>query len=254
MGLGTFLFKSIAKSATRGVNHTVSSAITAAVVSGAATAASVAVSNYMNNKQQASRPQVQSNSSATSRPARNPYQDAMIGKVAVCYYVAKADGYISPAEQMEIDAIASELLSNSSFTPEAKHEFEKITHMQTISFSVVESYLSRVDSNTLVSFAKDVENIANASEGVLPAEAKAIDVFEKYVTAKTGYTFEKKKEEKKVTEVNLTCECCNGTMELDETYLKAVCPYCGAAKIIDASQISSVVSEIERTKRMKGEV
>lgn len=262
MGLGSFILKSAINSATRGatrgLNRTVNTAVTAAVASGAATAASIAVQNTMakkgfnvNGNVNAGRPSGYQ-AGAQTAPRRDAFSDAMLAKLALCYYIAKADGYISPAEQMEIDSVASELLSNPGISPMTKKEMEKFMSMPSISFAHVEKHLNVVDSSTLISFANDVNAIAKASEGVQPAEAKAIEIFEKYVTSKTGYTFEKKAEEQKVTQVNLTCDCCNGTMELDATMLKATCPYCGSAKIIDASQISSVMSEIERTKRANG--
>lgn len=250
MSLGGFLFRSLfAKPAKHGVNKAVNSAVTAAVVAGAATAASVAVTKIIENKQ---RNAIPSHPQANSVPARDPYVDAMLGKAALCYYVAKADGYISQDEQLEIDGIISEFMSNTNVPARAKEEITRIMNTDTISFGLAEKYLNKVEPSVLISLARDVEKIAEASEGILPAEEKAIGVFKSYVTSKTGYTFEKKAQDKKVTEVSLTCDCCNGTMELDATYLKAVCPYCGAAKIIDASQISAVVAEQERTKRMKG--
>lgn len=262
MGLGSFILKSAIKSATkgatRGMNRTVNTAVTAAVASGAATAASIAVQNVMAKKGFNVGGNLNSGApsgyqaGAQTAPRRDPFSDAMLGKLALCYYVAKADGYVSPSEQMEIDSVASELLSNPNISPMTKSEMQRIISMPSIGFTQVEKYLNAVDSSTLVSFANDVNAIAKASEGIQPAEAKAIEIFEKYVTSKTGYTFEKKAEEQKVTQVNLTCDCCNGTMELDATMLKATCPYCGSAKIIDASQISSVMSELERTKRANG--
>lgn len=160
---------------------------------------------------------------------------------------------ISPEEQIEIDTITNEFMTTAKLDEATKSQMINIMHMSTISFPTVEKYLDRVDSSVLISFANDVDRIQNASEGVLPSEKKAVDVFKAYVKAKTGYTFPEVKAEPKVTEVNLICDCCNGTMDLDETYLKAVCPYCGAAKIIDASQISKVVAELEKTKRMNGD-
>lgn len=255
MGLGKFILRSVVNSAMGGGRHRRSSggiiegAVKAAVVTGAATAATVAVNRMMNNRQQ-----IQANGThhQPAVPVSDPYSDAMIAKFAICYYVAKADGYVSPAEQMELDTIANELLSNSNISERARNEMTRIMNKNSISFSEVEAYLRKVESQTLISFAVDVDNIVKASEGVTLEEEKAVDIFKKYVERKTGCSFEVYEKPVKPTEVNLKCDCCNGTMELDSTLLKAVCPYCGSAKIIDSSQISSVVSEIERTKRANG--
>lgn len=253
MGIGRLLFKSLTKSARRNANRSVNSAITAALVTGVATATSVVVQNMIdeNKARQANTNRQHNNPNTTSAP-RDTYTDSMLGKIILCYYVAKVDGSIAPEEQVEIDSAVKEFFSNSKVSPAAKNELNKVLHMENLSFAIVEHYLNRVEPSILISFARDVDAIVNASDGVMPAEAKAIDMFKTYVTSKTGYTFEKKTPEPVQKEVSLICECCGGQMNVDETYLKATCPFCGAAKIIDSSQIAKVIAEIEKTKRIRG--
>ena len=165
----------------------------------------------------------------------------MLGKLALCCYIARVDGSISRDEQFEIDAVASEIMSDPRISEENKGKIRDIANCSNINFMMVQRFLDKADPSTLVSFVNDIDTIANATGGVTPQEEKAIDLFKDYVSKKTGYSFPKK-EEKKIATVDLTCSHCGATMELDSTGLKATCQYCGSSKIIDAFQISNIMN------------
>lgn len=237
--LGKFLMKQMLGVPVRGMD----SLIGTAVASASAAAGVTLVNNLMNKN--APQPQYNTVSSRSSAPTASPkavadaaYTNTMLGKLALCCYIARVDGSISPAEQIEIDSVASKIMSDPRIDDTNKNKVRDIANCTNINFMMVQRFLDKAEAAPLVSFVNDIDTIANATGGVTPQEEKAVELFKEYVTRRTGCTFEKK--EKKVTQVDLTCSHCGGTMELDSTYLKANCPYCGSSKIIDANQISSL--------------
>ncbi|MCQ2528578.1 MAG: hypothetical protein MJ108_05600 [Saccharofermentans sp.] len=169
---------------------------------------------------------------------RIPYADGIVAKLAACSYVAKIDNSITGEEQAELDMSISDILSIENLPSVYKDEINAIRNSSDTSFSSIQPYLDRVDGNVLVSYLIDVKNIARANGGISDAEAKAISVYKNYVTKRTGYTFPEDNEE---VELDLTCKGCGGAMELDTTYGKAICPYCGSMKLVNVDVVNRII-------------
>lgn len=205
------------------------------------------------------------NNAVYSRPAYTPPKPApasnltpavekrfntLMAKLAVCYYVAGLDGYISDEERAVLNE-ANEVLQSDPTIPDVlKHKVGDVMD-PTISFVKVQQYLDKAESAALISFAYEIEDLAK-KEGLSPKEEDAVEMYKYYVTERTGHKFIKATEEEPEIpkEIDLTCSACGGQMELDSTMIKASCIYCGTTKIIDASQIKDIVSQIERSKRL----
>lgn len=176
----------------------------------------------------------------TSYTQRIPYADNVIAKLAACTYVAKIDSTITGEEQAELDMSIADILSLENLPAIYRNEINSIRSNTDMSFSSIQPYLDRVDGNILVSYLIDIQNVARASGGISSTELKAIEVYKNYVTKRTGYTFPN---DTKAAEVDLNCPGCGATMELDNTYGRAICPYCGTVKLIDIEVVNRILGK-----------
>ncbi len=244
MGLGKMLLRTMVGAPIRHSN----SIVNTAVASASAAAATAVVANIMQNRQQQ---MYQARATAPSQGGNfsSMHVNTLLGKLALCYYMARIDGSISVDEGLELDKIAGQIMSDSSIPASEKAKVEAISRDQNISFSTVTAFLDQAEPSALVSFVSDIENVAKTTGGVTTQEQRVIDMFKDYVTRKTGHSFKAEDMNKNAVQVDLTCPNCAGQMELDQTMLKAYCPFCGSAKIIDASQIRDVMNAMNSQRR-----
>lgn len=236
MGLGKMLLRTMVGAPIRH-SH---SLIDTAVASASAAAAGAVVANIMGSRQQAREAAYAHQPAAQqSGTVNSTHVNTLLGKLALCYYLARIDGIISVDEKIELDKIAAGIMSDASIPASEKGKVSAIMNDQAISFITVTSYLDKAEPSALISFVNDIDNIARLG-GVTVQEKKVIGMFKDYVARKTGYSFAR--EDDNVVSVDLTCPNCSGQMELDSTMLRANCPFCGSSKIIDAKQISNVMA------------
>ena len=245
MGLGKMLLRTMVG---RPVYRHSSSLLNTAVASASAAAAGAVVANLMQNKQSQQTYQAMPAQQNTS-VVNATHVNTLLGKLALCYYMARIDGNISVDERIELDKIASEIKSDPSIPASEKNKVDLIMNDPNISFVTATNYLDKAEPAALISFVNDIDMVAKAPGGITVSEQKVIDMFKDYVSRKTGHSFKADDLNKDVVSVNLTCPNCAGQMELDQTMLKATCPFCGSSKIIDANQISKVMAEIETSRR-----
>lgn len=170
--------------------------------------------------------QITGTTHSTSASQSNKYLDGVVGKLAACYYVARIDNSISGEEQAELDMSVSSILAIDNLPVEYKNAINNIRSSTDNSFASIVPYLDKVDANVLISYLIDMQKIARMN-GTSPTEASAINVYKNYVTQRSGYTFPDEQSEK----IDLSCEGCGATMEIDKNYEKLICPYCGRVKI-----------------------
>jgi DNA-directed RNA polymerase subunit RPC12/RpoP len=46
--------------------------------------------------------------------------------------------------------------------------------------------------------------------------------------------------------VKLTCDNCNGQLEIDLDHIQAYCPYCGQKLLIDSNNIDAIIAERDK--------
>jgi len=157
-----------------------------------------------------------------------------LARIALCYYIAKADGNISPEEQMDLDYMCSSLLNNPNASPTFRSELQAIASDRTMNFLNVEKYLDRVDVNTLNQFQSDIQRIAELTDGVTENERKAMTVFQNYLYGKQGFPGSNMNSQfaGPATVVNLKCTACGATLEINNARTETFCPYCGTKQII----------------------
>lgn len=158
--------------------------------------------------------------------ATNSVADATLAKIAICYYIAKADGVLSREEQIALDGVVGAILNSPSLPRYYRDEIKKISEDKTNSFLFTEQYLNKVNPEVLISFLDTAKAIATADNQLSSYEQQALSVFEEYLSGKTGCSYESNK-----SAVDTKCECCGGTMKPDYSTMKLNCPYCGNARL-----------------------
>lgn len=152
---------------------------------------------------------------------------ATLAKIAICYYIARADGTISREEQLVLDGALSSVLNDPDIPQYFRDELNNIANDSSNSFLNVEKYLNRVNPEILASFLEDAEKIAGADRRLSMDEQEAIKVFKKYLAGKTGRSFNDD-----LKTISTRCEGCGATMKFTVEDSKITCPYCGQVKML----------------------
>ena len=79
--------------------------------------------------------------SVPSQNSGSTVANIALARIALCYYIAKADGVISPEEQMDLDYMCSSLMNNPNASASFRSELTKITSDRSQNFMNVEKYL-----------------------------------------------------------------------------------------------------------------
>lgn len=177
-------------------------------------------------------------------PTENPAQRAgansayianvALARIALCYYIAKADGYISPDEQRDLDYMCSSLLNNPNASASFRTELQKIASDTSTSFLTVEKYLNNLSLDTLNQLQADVQRVAEITDGVTENERKAMMVFQNYIYGKQGFPGGNMNAQFAGTArvVSLKCSGCGADLEINDSRTETFCPYCGTKQII----------------------
>lgn len=170
-----------------------------------------------------------------SRPALTPIKDpsyVQLVRIALCYYIAKAD-QIQPEEQAKIDAMCEDLLNNPEMNSDYRTELRMILADRGTSFNNVRRYLNRIDPSDLEAFWKDVNEMAEAADGVSDNERKALLVYESYVNERmAALRMPGNNGSGKPNIISLTCKRCSAVLDVNANLSTAFCPYCGTKHII----------------------
>ena len=168
------------------------------------------------------------------RQALPPIQDNSyieLVRIALCYYIAKADG-VSEDEQAAIDEMCTNLLEDPNTNPDYRTELRMIMADKGTNFANVRRYLNRVPNEELEKFKEDVMRIAEMTDGITDNEKQAIKIFQNYLDDKKNWLEpEKKKGHTRI--VPLKCASCGATIELTTDRESAYCTYCGSNHLIE---------------------
>ncbi len=175
---------------------------------------------------------------------------SLLAEIALCYYIAGVDGMVSQDEYRELQSIKDTFNRIPNVKPEERAILGRVTDPH-ISFVQVCEYLDKLDRSTLISYAVEMEKVAESDNDISPREKDAIQLYKDYVTTKTGYVFSKVKSNEDVKEVELVCPRCSGELDLDMNCLRATCRFCGYTKILDANRIDEAMDIAAATERIK---
>jgi len=157
-----------------------------------------------------------------------------LARIALCYYIAKADGSISPEEQRDLDYMCSSLLNNPNASSNFRTELTAIASNPSTSFLTVEKYLNNLNLETLNQLQADMQRIAEITDGVTENERKAMMVFQNYIYGKQGFPGSNMNEQfaGKARVINLKCSACSADLQINDSRTETFCPYCGTRQII----------------------
>ena len=157
-----------------------------------------------------------------------------LARIALCYYIAKSDGVISPEEQTDLDYMCSSLMNNPNASSTFRTELQSIVNDRSMNFMNVEKYLNRLDVNTLNLLYNDAQRIAEISDGVTENERKALSVFQNYIYGKQGFPGSNMNAQfaGAARVVNLKCSGCGADLQINDSRTETFCPYCGSKQII----------------------
>ncbi|MBO4473654.1 MAG: TerB family tellurite resistance protein [Clostridiales bacterium] len=166
--------------------------------------------------------------------ASNNVANIALARIALCYYIAKADGSISPEEQMDLDYMCSSLMNNPNASSNFRTELQSIVNDRSMNFMNVEKYLNRLDVNTLNLLLADAQRIAELTDGVTENERKAMTVFQNYIYGKQGFPGGNMNAQFAGTArvINLKCTGCGADLQINDSRTETYCPYCGSKQII----------------------
>lgn len=220
--LGALLAATIANNVAKNVTREVSR-YAAPVATAAATAAITgAVQNGM---------QQRAINQAREVEQRKELRD-LYAKLAICCYIARADGAVTDAEKRELDLIYNEIAGGYANIPEAKNEITKIYNNVTPDFVFVEGYMNMANPEILASFLTLAEAISRADSTVSESEDRCIYNIKKYLTDRTGRNY-LRNVVLKDTSTDLVCPGCSATMKLDKYNNTLTCPYCGQTRYVE---------------------
>ena len=154
-------------------------------------------------------------------------------RIALCYFIAKADG-VSQEEQAKIDAMCEQFLSNPQSSSDFRAELRMILADKGTSFSNLRRYLNRIETEEIRRFMDDVRNIAETSDGITEKEKKAILIFMDYLDERKTEDGDDALERLtgKPSVISLKCESCGSNLNVTSDKQIASCPYCGSSLLI----------------------
>lgn len=111
---------------------------------------------------------------------RQIFIDPILARVAVSYYIARADGKITESELRILNEKTGQIINNPDIPNPIKKEAKSIASNKNINSEIVISYLEKLNELTLASIMFDVTTIAEV-EGINEKEQEAISLIEEYI-------------------------------------------------------------------------
>lgn len=174
------------------------------------------------------------------RNAKKYAEDLLLAKLAVCYFIANADGELSDEERHEIGRLTNQILRGQNApTERLKTEVKNINQHQGESFVLVEKYLQPIKNGDLTSYLQIAENIANSNEELSSDEKDAMTRLREYVSDRTGKDFTSSD----LDDTDLVCQSCGGHMELSDGGGMLVCPFCGTTRVVSERKLYAELKE-----------
>ncbi len=165
----------------------------------------------------------------------------MYAKLAVCSYIAWADGSLAKEEKKDLDYIYNDLYDRfmdkeyddyEDFEDEICETLDEIHDTQNFNFIKLEKYLQNASTESIASFLRLADEIAESDGQVSQEERQCIYKIRKYLSDRTGKDYTGSRE---ASNFDMRCPGCYATMEYDQYNNKAVCPYCGYTRVFGLS-------------------
>lgn len=252
MGLGTMLLgMAVDKAVQKTVNNAGKIAAAAAVGVGAAAVAGTA--HAISSSREERRQRIVS---PTSKADLSYSIDVFYAKLAVCTYIANADGMISGEEDDELATLC--MMAEETYGDRVLSKAYDIIGFAGNNFMTVEQYLSKVRTEDLDTIMMLAQEMAEADDEVCKEEKRALNKILTYINGRKGirteFSFERESNPAPqpvpqyipqpqqpnsvhvlVGKIDLTCPCCAAMMRMDRYGYLAECEYCGLETVINAN-------------------
>lgn len=153
-----------------------------------------------------------------------------MARFAICYYIAMADGILSPQEKNTLDQICLDTYNKFKYD-HVKVTLLEIYNTPNMNLITLERYLKDVEPSSIASFLSLADEIADLDGNTTDAEKESIYKIRRYLTDRTGFDYLGNYLHLN-TDVNLVCPNCTSPMKVIPYDNKAQCPYCGYFKYL----------------------
>ena len=109
------------------------------------------------------------------------YANFCLASTAISFYFVRCDGSIDEMEYLEIEHDLDSIIKNKDLPEALRNKLAEISMKEDLTFNDVSYYLDGVGIDTLMEFAKDIDEIIMADGDVTPAETDAKAEFEAYL-------------------------------------------------------------------------
>ena len=147
--------------------------------------------------------------------------DLFYAKVAMLSYIAKSDNKISHEERDELEQTLN--VAANIYGYEAVANARNLFNNGGSSFTVLESYLMKVQERDLDAFLFYANEYAKTDKWLMPEEQIALQKLRSYIETRKG----------KKSFYNLTCPSCGAAMHPDSYGYIATCEHCGYEVILN---------------------
>jgi len=167
----------------------------------------------------------------TLAPIKDPSYIELV-RIALCYYIAKAD-QVSVDEQKVIDDMCEKMLADPEASANYKTEIRMVLADRGTNFSNVRRYLNRVDLPDLERFQEDMVHMAEVTDGITDNERAALSVYKSYLNERKNQLLnEGGARSGPPRVVSLMCKSCSAVLDINSDLTTAFCPYCGTKHVI----------------------
>jgi len=157
----------------------------------------------------------------------------LYAKFAICCYIAWADGSISPDERRNLESVFLDIYNQFSQSQEVKNVLLQIYNTPHFNFVLLERYLRNTSPEAIASFLEIADEIAASDGQSSEEEKKCIYKLRKYLTDRTGQNY-MGHFMYPGSNFDLKCSGCSANMVIEHHNNRAVCPYCGNIKYLNA--------------------
>lgn len=167
-------------------------------------------------------------------------RNLLLARLAVSYYIARANGELSDEERNELGRLTNEVL-RGRITPDERMraEVRRINTSDDSSFVFVEKYLQPIPQGELVTLLSVAEAVASSDSEITPEEEEAMNKLRDYVSDRTGKDFTANNFDEK----DLICQSCGGHMDVSDGGGMLVCPFCGTTRVVNERKLYSELKE-----------
>ena len=167
----------------------------------------------------------------------------LYAKFAISCYIAWADGVLSADEKKNLDAVFLDIYNQFSQASDVKKVLLQIYNTPHMNFVQLEKYLRNTSPEAIASFLAVADEIAESDGDVSEEEKICIYKIRKYLTDRTGQNY-MGHHLTPGANFDMKCSGCAANMEIEPHNNRAVCPFCGNIKFLNAGSFDHSATRV----------